>query len=141
MGASIAAWAEQTGLAAAHETSRTREARDHARRSEILTVSLHTAARSFGEFLEGPFTPRDYAQQYPPLPYASLAEMFGAEAVGHVIAAGVDQRLLEAKIPWDPESTSAPMGESLAYPGEAAQELGAELGRWAEELELRLPLE
>jgi hypothetical protein len=139
-GASLAAWAEQPQPATAHAAARVREAQEHAKRSEVLTVALHAAATDFGAYLAeeirpGPYPPRPY----PPSRYASLSEMIDTRALGHLVAAGIDQRLLEGRVPWNEDSADVSVDELLASAGEAAEELGAELGRWAQEQELRPP--
>jgi hypothetical protein len=98
MGASVAARAEQLEPATAHGASRMREVREHAKRSELLTVSLHTAANAFGDFLEERLGAHAYEPRYPPRRSATLSEMFDADALGHVVAAGIDQRLLELRV-------------------------------------------
>jgi hypothetical protein len=147
MGASLGAWGAEPEAAALHETSRMREAQQHAARTALLAAGLHSAADDFGYFLDREIhvdfddrPPSDFGVR-PGRDFDvrdrswSLGDLLDAGALGHVIAAGVDARALSARLSWD-DSWRAPITETLHSAGVAAEEFGAALGRWADELRL-----
>lgn len=119
---------------------RVREAHDHAQRSASLTAGLHAAAGAVGPYLEHELStggvPGAKAKMPEPSSRASahIVDMLDDRALGHVIASGVDARLLDVQVWRDPELQNRPLAQLLADAGQAAEEFGAALARWTQDV-------
>ena len=140
MGASLASWTGERETAAAHEASRLREAREHARRSRLLTAALRAAANDFSSYLDEEVRVAPNTR-YPSDQRLSLSDTLDASSLGLVVAAGIDSRLLDVKVAPHTGEGLETFREALGRAGEAAEELGAALGEWADDVELRPPPE
>lgn len=109
--------------------SRHREAYEHARRSATLTAGLHSAAAAAGAHLQ-----QQLRAVSPPGPAAHpvhVGDMLDDRALAHVLAAGIDERLLQIDVWWEGELMGRPLSDLLATAGDAAEQFGAALARWA----------
>jgi len=140
MGASVAAREGDDEEAAAFEPTRMREAQDHAQRSVALTAGLHAAAVATGPFLaqqlgEPAGPPAGATAPEPPArASARIADMLDDRALGHVIASGIDARLLDVEVWRDPDFPTQPLAQVLADAGKAAEQFGASLARWTQDV-------
>lgn len=57
--------------------------------------------------------------------------MLDDRALAHVIAAGIDERLLEIDVWWEREDSSRSLSDLMTTAGNAAEQFGAALARWA----------
>jgi hypothetical protein len=134
MGASLAAQEASDGPDIAF-AARMREARQHANRSAALTAGVRAAADAIGPFLEKQL--REFRQQLPPTAQSKhrvrIADTLDDRALGHVIAAGIDERLLDVGVWWDEETHTERLSKVLLNAGDAAEQFGGSLARWAQD--------
>ena len=157
LGASVAAQQTADTSVRAVLAERLREAYVHARRTEMLTMSVHAESRTLLELL--PYTALQsarspQAREEWSIRYAgrSFDEVLDKRVVGQLIAAGLDERLLtfalpsefpsdsDAAVPAAARPAGAPpadyMERVLAEAGAAAEDLGTALRQWAWEATL-----
>jgi hypothetical protein len=60
--------------------------------------------------------------------------MLDDRALGHVIASGIDARLLEVDVWRDFDSPTQSLVQVLADAGDAAEQFGAALARWTQDV-------
>lgn len=60
--------------------------------------------------------------------------MLDDRALGHVIASGIDARLLNVEVWRDLDSPTQPLAQVLANAGDPAEQLGGALARWTQEV-------
>jgi hypothetical protein len=65
---------------------------------------------------------------------ARIADMLDDRALGHVIASGIDARLLDVEVWRDPDFPTQPLAQVLADAGKAAEQFGASLARWTQDV-------
>jgi hypothetical protein len=138
-GASMASQEGEDEGAALALAARRREALDHARLSASLTAGLHSAAVDIGPFLQQNMRPpraraAGKAAAGPAAPRRSrIIEMLDDAALGHVIAAGIDARILEVDTWHEEQPEDMRLSVVLAEAGASAEVFGAALARWAQE--------
>lgn len=135
MGAREAAMSSPNGTVQSALQERVQEAYRHAQRTEALTAALRQEAESFveePEYLRDAFSQirQRRPEQRPPFG-KQFNEAVPAPVLGRLIAAGVDERLLEFKLPDDEEISQQHVGEVLSEAGRAAEDLGSTVRRWA----------
>lgn len=150
-GARVAAQETNDDTIRAALADRVREAYAHARRTEMLTMSLHEECENLLLDLPPEAVQRAREAWYPGYAHRSLAEVLGERTQGRLIAAGLDERLLNFPLPRDfplsePDvapGANGPTGgdevtTALAQAGAAAEELGISLRQWAWEATIDL---
>lgn len=156
-GAAIAREETKKESAQAALADRVREAYTHARRTEMLTMSIGHELPGLYDQL--PYTAFEQARQvwHPQYASRSLADVLGERTLGRLIATGVDERLLNFPLPRDfplpIEAVPGPPGAPVpgAAPADqadqkdvvreaaaAAEEFGGSLRQWAWEATLEI---